>query len=322
MYELHLDAGDLAETRFAASPLMEAVLSLRVWRLPGYYVLQRPWLESAAADLGDLDISLLLALVGPRRLVPDFLTPRPDQLAPDFGAELDRARATDPAKVAADIRTAHTGGTVPALLEPLLARPAVLRDRLARLLEAYWELTLARHWPRIRGVLEADLRYRALRLAEGGVAHLFADLHPSIAFRRGTVSMDLSFAHPDSRNPGSGRGLCLVPALFVNTPGPPNSPDHPPMITYPVRGAATVWRTGPPPPPGTLAALIGSPKATILTTLAEPATTTELARLLEVTPGAVSHHLKVLHDARLVTRARAGRGVLYARTDLADRLMP
>ncbi|WP_256090514.1 ArsR/SmtB family transcription factor [Actinacidiphila rubida] len=54
--------------------------------------------------------------------------------------------------------------------------------------------------------------------------------------------------------------------------------------------------------------------------LDEPASTTELARRLDVTPGAVSQHLRVLLEARLLNRARHGRMVLYARSALGDAL--
>jgi DNA-binding transcriptional ArsR family regulator len=40
-----------------------------------------------------------------------------------------------------------------------------------------------------------------------------------------------------------------------------------------------------------------------------------------VTSSAVSQHLRVLHDARLVSRTRAGRSVLYLRSELADALV-
>jgi len=58
----------------------------------------------------------------------------------------------------------------------------------------------------------------------------------------------------------------------------------------------------------------------MLTALAEPCSTTALARRLQITPGAVSQHLSVLHDAGLVTRSRVGRLVLYRRNRSGDML--
>jgi DNA-binding transcriptional ArsR family regulator len=54
--------------------------------------------------------------------------------------------------------------------------------------------------------------------------------------------------------------------------------------------------------------------------LGTPRATIDLAAALGVTPGAVSQHLRVLEGGGLVTRARAGRRVLYRRTELGDRL--
>jgi DNA-binding transcriptional ArsR family regulator len=58
----------------------------------------------------------------------------------------------------------------------------------------------------------------------------------------------------------------------------------------------------------------------MLTALAEPCSTTALARRLQITPGAVSQHLSVLLDAGLVTRSRVGRSVLYQGTRFGDML--
>ena len=58
----------------------------------------------------------------------------------------------------------------------------------------------------------------------------------------------------------------------------------------------------------------------MLRLLAEPLPTVDIARRLDVTPSAVSQHLKVLHATGLVTRARDGRYVLYRRSELGDRL--
>ncbi|MFC6878996.1 ArsR/SmtB family transcription factor [Actinomadura yumaensis] len=320
MIELRLEIEDLADTRFAVSAFNEAVLSLRVWLLPGYYALQLPWLHHARESLGGLDIAPLLALVGPNRAVPDFLTPRPDEPVAGFDAELDRVRRVPPAKVAADIAAVHEGRPVPAVLADGLRRPARLRDRLAELLHAYWTATLEPHWPRMRGVLEADLLYRAQRLARGGARLLFADLHPGITWRDGVLRLELSYPHRELRIPITGRGLCLMPAVFVKTPGMPLDPGEPPTVSYPARGVATVWESAPPAGPGVLADLVGRRKAAILACLERPASTTDLARRLGVTPGAVSQHLAVLRGAGLVGRARAGRSVLYARTPLGDRL--
>ncbi|MFE5711163.1 ArsR/SmtB family transcription factor [Streptomyces sp. NPDC056501] len=70
-----------------------------------------------------------------------------------------------------------------------------------------------------------------------------------------------------------------------------------------------------------LADLLGRTRARVISHLAQPASTTELAERLGVTPGAVSQHLGVLHRAGLVTMARQGNLVLYLRSTFGDQLL-
>jgi len=68
--------------------------------------------------------------------------------------------------------------------------------------------------------------------------------------------------------------------------------------------------------------VIGRSRANLLSALDAPRSTTELARQLTLSPGAVSQHLSALRRAGLLTAARHGRSVLYIRTPLAERLLP
>jgi DNA-binding transcriptional ArsR family regulator len=70
-----------------------------------------------------------------------------------------------------------------------------------------------------------------------------------------------------------------------------------PTLVYPSRGILTLWETGAPAAPDALAALIGQTRAALLATLAQPASTTHLARRLSLTPGAISQHLSVASGA-------------------------
>lgn len=317
MIELDLDVEDLVGMRFAVSPLMETVMSLRIPLVPTYFVLQMPWWHRVRADVAGIDMAPLSALVGVRRWVPDFLTPRPEVPVPDFEAELEVVSRTPPEKVVADIVTAHAGRPVPDCLR--LDRPARLRDRLVELLRDYWAVALAPYWTRMRGVLEADMLYRARQFTRGGARLLFADLHPAVRWRAGVLRLDI--AGIDYRVDVTGRGLCLMPCLFIRNTAPPISADEPPALAYPARGIATLWEAEPPRGGDALVALIGRRKAALLGCLDRPASTLDLAGRLGITPSAVSQHLSVLHDTGLVTRARVGRVVLYARSDLGDRLL-
>jgi len=67
--------------------------------------------------------------------------------------------------------------------------------------------------------------------------------------------------------------------------------------------------------------LVGRTRAALLASLDLPRTTTQLAAELGLSQAAVSQHLKILHNAALVTAQRRGRMVLYQRTPAATTLL-
>ncbi|WP_016908941.1 ArsR family transcriptional regulator [Streptomyces xiaopingdaonensis] len=320
MISFVLGVEDLADTRFALSPLHETLLSLRVLQDPGLSALHLPWRRSVLGRLGALDTGLLMSLVARRRTIPDFLTPQPASFAPHFEDQLDAVRRTSPARVRRDLATAHAPDPLPEPLRDAVddADVARLRDAVCDLLLGYWRTAVAPHWPRMRLLLETDMTHRARQLATGGLRLLFADMHPNLRWRDGVLHIDGMLG--DHRVDASGRGLLLLPSVFAHKPAPPAGPEVQPRLVYPSRGVATLWEEPPVAEPAQLASLLGPPRARLLALLEEPLATTELARRLRVTPSAVSQHLRVLHGTGLVTRAREGRRVLYKRSSLGDLL--
>ncbi|MFB4306596.1 ArsR/SmtB family transcription factor [Actinomadura sp. GTD37] len=314
MISFGLGVEDLADTRFALSPLDETVLSLRVLREPGLQTLHLPWRRSALARLDPRDVRLLTSLVGTRLAVPDFLAPRPEVFAPVFEEQLSLVRRTPPGRVRRDMDAALVRNAPPD--DDAAAR---LRDEACDVLRRYWRTALEPVWPQMRLVLEADMTYRARQLAVGGARLLFADMHPNLRWRDGVLYIDKMIGH--HHVPASGRGLLLMPAVFAHKPAPPVHPDEPPSLSYPSRGVATLWTPPPAPDTTALTSLLGARRAALIDVLGEPLPTVELARRLNVTPSAVSQHLRVLHAAGLLTRARDGRHVLYRRSPLGDRLL-
>lgn len=67
--------------------------------------------------------------------------------------------------------------------------------------------------------------------------------------------------------------------------------------------------------PQALGALLGTARAGVLVRLETPKSTSQLVALTGQGLGSVGRHLKVLLDAGLVRRGRAGRSVLYEWTD-------
>lgn len=323
MYRFTLRLTDLATTWFAVSPIHEAVLSLRMWTHPGVYPLQTRAFEQLRPAFERLESQrLLLSLVARNRFVPDFLTPRPTAPAADFHTELAVVRALPPELLRGELEQTFLPDepSLPALLASGLADPERLLARITDALEEYWEACLAPSWwPQARSVLEADLVYRARVLAQQGAAALFADLDHRLHWADGVLSIDRSWGDGEVETAVDGRGLVLSPTCFVRGAITMIGKDRAPQISYPARGQAGTGGASPA-ASAALEALVGAPKARLLSLLAEPASTTELAYRLGVTPGAVSQHLSVLAATGLVTRARHGRSVLYRRSALGDEL--
>ncbi|MFD5464316.1 ArsR/SmtB family transcription factor [Kitasatospora sp. NPDC127059] len=323
MHRFTLRLADLATTWFAYSPIHEAVLSLRMWTHPGHYWLQSRAFEQLRPSFERLDSRLLLSLVARNRWVPDFLTPRPSSPTPEFRTELATVRALPPELLRTELERTFLphGQPLPALLEAELVDPERLLTRICDALAEYWEACLApTWWPQARAALEADLVYRARVLAQQGAAALFTDLDHRLNWADGVLSINRHWTDGDVETAVDGRGLVLCPTFFVRGAITTIDNSLAPQISYPARGQAGMAGGGSPAPAHALAALVGAPKARLLTLLVEPASTTELAFRLGVTPGAVSQHLSVLAATGLVTRARHGRSVLYRRSTLGDEL--
>ncbi|WP_405430951.1 helix-turn-helix domain-containing protein [Micromonospora sp. NBC_00617] len=315
MITYQLTVNDLADMRFAYSPLLETATSLWALRWPERYVLHLPWIRRARAALADAPgarLEILDGLLGAERgWLPDFVTPRPETPLPEFADELQRVRDTPVTSAVTDFRAVYGRHPLPAVTDP-----AVVADTL----HWYWQLAIEPYWPRMRAVLEADMLHRARLLARDGAGGVLVELDRRARLTDGYLRLYAGHAL-DYDVDVAGRGLWLVPALFLPQTVSPVGPDQPPTVAYPARGIGTLWESAPSRPPEAVSDLIGAARAGLLTAIDGPVSTTELARRLGVTPGAVSQHLGVLLRAGLLSRARAGRVVLYVRTDLAEQLL-
>ncbi len=76
--------------------------------------------------------------------------------------------------------------------------------------------------------------------------------------------------------------------------------DGPPLIMYPARGQGALWEAEQVANPAALAAILGETRASLLSALGDPASSTELGVRFGVTASAVNQHLRVLRDAGLL----------------------
>ena len=298
--------------------MWELVISTRALRDPASAPLHMPWARTTRERVRGLDLLPLFALVPARGYLPDFVTPPPESPLASFEDELAAVRAAPDERVRFEVGVRVEEGMDAELAAPFLRAPRRAVERLADALAAYWEVALAPHWERVRALLEADVLHRARRLTAGGPSELLADLHPDVRWRDEGLEVAVAY---DTTVALAGRGMLLVPTAFPARASAITSSFWQPTVMYPARGVGLLWEPGGPAPSAALSGVLGRGRAAVLLALDAPRTTGEVARRVEITPGGASQHLTALRDAGLVTSARHGRSVLYARSPLADQLV-
>jgi hypothetical protein len=315
----HLSADTLADSRFVVSALAEVLATLKSLRRPTHPA-DEPWAAphrpAFHALLAEDPITALLLSHALRpRWNAEYLTPVPDG-AP-FDTELARLRDTPPETVRAHL-SAPADAPLPDTRLPGSPLPAALhRDdlaaRTADLLAWVWRTCVRDDWPRRRRVIEADTVARTAKLTKAGWSSAIDGMRPGMRWMgEGKLRIHTRDLPP----------LTLGHAHLVFVPVTPRQSwlswdRHGYAITYPCSGVLADTPT----PPGPLTRLLGPGRAAVLALLDTPKSTTHLVAITGQALGSVGGHLKVLLDSGLVARRRAGRSVLYYRTELGELLV-
>lgn len=312
-----VNADTLAGSRFVVSPLAEAVAGLTsLHRGVAEHAGERAWLDAhlpayRARLAGDPLTALTVRAAVRHRWLADFLTPTPTgEGEPTFAEELAQVRATPPEAARADLTVALRGP----LPDPL--RRCDPAERAADILEWVWTRTVLPSWPRRRRILEADVVARTAQLSQGGWAAVVDAMRPGMRWLGENRLQINRYDHPPREI--SGARLLFVPvtphAGWVSWDAPRRY-----AVVYSCSGAlAEADRAS---VPESLGRLLGPGRAAVLVLLDSPKSTTQLVALTGQGLGSVGRHLKVLLDAGLVRRRRAGRSVLYYRAAAGEVLV-
>jgi DNA-binding transcriptional ArsR family regulator len=234
----------------------------------------------------------------------DFLCAPPEDDEQTFDDEMQRIRTASPAALRADL-----AGDDPTLDVPDLP------DRIAAVLDWVWTEVVAPDWRRREQAFEADIIARTRRLSTSGWASALDDMRPGMRWL-GDGQLQINVYDYPPHDLIDGR-LLFIPSTSARGWVGWRRP-HRYSVVYPCAGLLAEGR---PTAPDALRRLIGPARAALLTLLDNPMSTTHLVSVTGFTLGAVGNHLKVLMDAQLLRRRRAGRSVLYYRTPEGDRLI-
>ena len=322
MIRLAFAPADLAGVRFAHSPMAEVIASSVALTKPDQFWMYASWRAQVRPALAAARLETFMAVLArPRGWMPDFLSPVPAVARPLLRDELATVAATPLDQVAREVAYAWRGiADVPPVVARFDRDPAGGLAVLLREIRQYFELAVAPYWPRLRAAAEAEIAHRARAAAEDGPRALVRALHPTLSWDEtalrigyGDHAVDLGL---------DGHGLTLMPSGFT---GPKVftmvETTQGRALWYPPRGYGTLWDgTGRTEPTAALAALLGPTRAAVLTLLAVPHSTGEVATALGLAAATASHHLTTLRDAGLIAGSRVGRKLEYLRTGLGEQL--
>ncbi|MFG3285217.1 ArsR/SmtB family transcription factor [Streptomyces sp. NPDC048111] len=319
MLRIHFTGEDLARLRMAPGPdtLWETILSFHRLRDRRGASVFGEWRQETRARLAG-ETRLLSAIVPCRGYFPDFLTPPQGPHSLDSG--LEQIRQTAPERLTAELSRLPGGRPTTGWAARLADGHTPQLGRLADTLAAYHQAAISPYWAHIRTRVDADRAARGRALLDGGADELLASLPPMLRWRAPVLEAD----YPVDRELHlDGRGLLLQPSFFCRrTPVALQDPRLPPVLVYPVTHTQAPYESPPGPDRGAcLGRLVGHTRSSVLQSIGNGCTTSELARRAGVSLASASQHAGVLRDAGLLVTLRHGNSVLHTLTPLGTALL-
>jgi DNA-binding transcriptional ArsR family regulator len=301
---IDITGNPLERLTIVASPLLEAVLSLHVLSDPSHHALHHPWVRRMRRSPPWLRREIAAFAPAFTLPLPAFVFPPSRVPLLRFDDELERLRLLDAGELGEELG--------------LPGDPVATTQRFLEFLCAYWEAGFALEWQRVERHLGVTVAESGNRLRTEGFYGLVARISPFVRADAGRGEIVVTAAEADEVLLRPEDRLLLAPSAFVwphvlvdtNTPGFV-------ALVYPAPFVLAGAKPRLPPCElmKVLRALADETRIQALSLIAQrPRSTQELARLIGITEGTLSRHLRQLMDAGLLTSRRDGYYVLYSLT--------
>ncbi|MFJ9909382.1 helix-turn-helix domain-containing protein [Streptomyces sp. NPDC101152] len=330
MLRLHFTIDDLANVALSDTlPTMsEAVLALQMLARTDQQLRFAPWRASLRGRI-PATVRPLRDLIPAGGWIPDFLTPV--LRGGGDAAALEAIRATSVRQLRNDLACLGTTSRLPGWVRGLADSDADAMTAVTNALDAWNQVAITPHKPRIQAALDAHIGQKATLLTRGGVGALLRNLHPAVTWQPPVLTLP---SPTDADIDLAGRGLLLAPMLFCG-PLPRlrlgNDTGDRPVLAYPLPfdpdTAHPLVATGVPESAHrnsrALGRLLGGTRASVLRAIAAcpGLTTAELSHRADIALATASEHASVLREAGLINSQRDGNRVRHYPSTTAGALL-
>ncbi|WP_405634742.1 helix-turn-helix domain-containing protein [Streptomyces sp. NBC_01178] len=326
MKRIHFTAEDLARTRVAPTigVAAETFDSVRMLGNRDAGLAFRGWQVSVRGRLGE-GAGPLAALMPARGPLVDAMSLM--GAAPSIDEAVDTWMAAPRALLRVELEHIGFHPAHRTWARGLLDGAREARLQVASALRACHRVTVAPYWNGVRSHLDEARAGYVRAMADGGVERLLTGLGGSAARWRPPV---LEVAHARDEDVHlNGRGLVIAPTMFstgqIELLFPPLDPSRPPTLAVPAPSlgapAPALWEGGGESAVHSLDDLLGRTRAAVLRAAVAGRRTTELARVLGISPATATHHTAALRNARLLATRREGRAAVHTVTSLGLALL-
>lgn len=207
------------------------------------------------------------------------------------------------------------GDIVSRAWRPAAERPRIWFNSLA-VATAHASTVFEMTWRAAAPAVDREIRRVGAALVRGGHHTLLNNLHPTVRFREGVLTVDVQLSRSSWLG---GRRLVLVP--LVATPHVVIANFDLPELAYLAYATSGMSMSAHDEAGDALGTLLGPLRAQALRLLAGPMTAGALASELDCTASTTTYHCERLETAGLIRRERRGQRVWITRTPRGDELI-